>query len=159
VTHDQEEAMTIADRIVVINAGRIEQAGTPAEIYDHPTTRFVADFIGTANLISGTVRNGRFRSKRGLEFPLPTATASSIGEMALAIRPEKIDIAPTPSPGQLAGRVARRTRLGSVIEYELALASGDILVVQEQGRAGVDQHEPGSTVGLQWRREDLRLLP
>ena len=53
VTHDQEEAMTIADRIVVMNAGRIEQAGTPAEIYDHPTTRFVADFIGTANLICG----------------------------------------------------------------------------------------------------------
>jgi putative spermidine/putrescine transport system ATP-binding protein len=159
VTHDQEEAMTIADRIVVINAGRIEQAGTPAEIYDHPTTRFVADFIGTANLIYGTVREGRFRSKRGLEFPLPAAAASASGEMALAIRPEKIDIAPTPSPGQLAGRVARRTRLGSVTEYELALASGDILVVQEQGRAGVDQHEPGSTVGLQWRREDLRLLP
>ena len=71
VTHDQEEAMTIADRIVVINKGRIEQAGAPAAIYDHPSTRFVADFIGVANLITGHVANGRFRSARGLELALP----------------------------------------------------------------------------------------
>ena len=69
VTHDQEEAMTIADRIAVMNKGRIDQIGTPAEIYDHPRTRFVADFIGTSNLIDGRVAGGRFVSKSGLELP------------------------------------------------------------------------------------------
>jgi putative spermidine/putrescine transport system ATP-binding protein len=159
VTHDQEEAMTIADRIVVIDKGRIEQAGTPAEIYDHPASRFVADFIGTANLITGRVQQGRFRSVCGLEVPLPPGTTAAQGEIALAIRPEKVDISPAPLPGQIRGTIARSTRLGSVIEYEVALPSGDRIVVQEQGRAGVDQHQPGITVGLQWRPEDLRLLP
>jgi putative spermidine/putrescine transport system ATP-binding protein len=159
VTHDQEEAMTIADRIVVINRGRIEQAGTPGEIYDHPATRFVADFIGTANLIAGTVRNGCFQSTRGLELPLPPGTAAHERHMALAIRPEKVDIEPRPSPGQLTGTITRRTRLGSVIEYELVLTSGESIIVQEHGRSGVNEHEPGTNVGLQWRPEDLRLLP
>jgi putative spermidine/putrescine transport system ATP-binding protein len=159
VTHDQEEAMTIADRIVVINYGRIEQAGTPAEVYDHPATRFVADFIGTANLISGEVRQGRFRSARGLELPLPPGTPSREGEFALAIRPEKIEISPSAAAGQLSGRIIRSTRLGSVIEYEVTLPSEHSIIIQQQGRAGVEQHQPGTIVGLQWRPEDLRLLP
>ena len=69
VTHDQEEAMTIADRIAVMNNGKIDQVGTPAEIYDNPRTRFVADFIGTSNLLDGRVVSGRFVSKAGLEYP------------------------------------------------------------------------------------------
>ncbi len=70
VTHDQEEAMTIADRIAVMNNGKIEQVGTPAEIYDNPRTRFVADFIGTSNLLDGRVDQWyAFVSKAGLEIP------------------------------------------------------------------------------------------
>jgi putative spermidine/putrescine transport system ATP-binding protein len=159
VTHDQEEAMTIADRIVVINKGRIEQAGAPAEIYDHPATRFVADFIGTANLITGYVADGRFRSARGLEVVLPPGAPTAQGEMALALRPEKIDIAPSPAAGQLTGTIRRATRLGSVTEYEIALPTGDQLIIQEQSRAGVDQHPTGVVVGLRWRPEHLHLLP
>jgi putative spermidine/putrescine transport system ATP-binding protein len=159
VTHDQEEAMTIADRIVVMNNGRVEQIGTPDEVYDQPATRFVADFIGTANLIAGQVRHGRFRSARGLEVPLPAGAPVPEGEMTLAVRPEKIEMRRSPDPGQLSGTVTRATRLGSVIEYEVVLPSQESIVVQEQGRAGVEQHEPGTLVGLQWRPEDLRLLP
>src|SRR5918997_6864988 len=76
VTHDQEEAMTIADRIVVINKGHIEQAGSPAEIYDQPATRFVADFIGTANLITGNMRQDGFVSAKGLRVSLPAGVPS-----------------------------------------------------------------------------------
>jgi putative spermidine/putrescine transport system ATP-binding protein len=159
VTHDQEEAMTIADRIVVINKGRVEQAGSPAEIYDNPATRFVADFIGTANLISGEVSQRRFRSSRGLELPLPASVPMESGSMALAIRPEKIDIIQSPEAGMLTGTITRTTRLGSIVEYEVVLPSGDHMVVQEQGRAGVIQHEPGLVIGVRWRPEDLRILP
>src|SRR5262249_34416027 len=69
VTNDQEEAMAMADRIAVMNAGRIEQAGSPAEIYGRPRTRFVADFIGEINLFAGAWRDGSFRSAAGVALP------------------------------------------------------------------------------------------
>jgi putative spermidine/putrescine transport system ATP-binding protein len=159
VTHDQEEAMTIADRIVVMNNGRVEQVGTPNDVYDQPETRFVADFIGMANLISGRVCQGRFQTARGLDVPLPAGVPLPEGEVTLAIRPEKIEMRRSREPAQLSGTVTRATRLGSVVEYEVVLPSQESIVVQEQGRAGVEQHEPGTLVELQWRPEDLRLLP
>jgi putative spermidine/putrescine transport system ATP-binding protein len=71
VTHDQEEALAMSDRIGVMNAGRLEQVGTPAEIYDRPSTRFVAEFIGEINLIDGTLRDGRFTLADGRAVPAP----------------------------------------------------------------------------------------
>jgi ABC-type Fe3+/spermidine/putrescine transport system ATPase subunit len=159
VTHDQEEAMTIADRIVVINKGRIEQAGPPAEIYDRPATRFVADFIGTANLITGNIRPDGFVSARGLRLSLPAGESSQPNEVALAIRPEKIEITPDPAPDALSGTISRTTRLGSIVEYDVSLPSGDSVIVQEQGRAGLQQYEPGLVVAVRWRPEDARILP
>jgi putative spermidine/putrescine transport system ATP-binding protein len=158
VTHDQEEAMTIADRIVVMNQGRVEQAGTPDEVYDFPATRFVADFIGTANLIAGEIQGGRFRSAHGLDVPLPADMPARQGPISLAIRPEKIELSPASVPDALSGTVTRATRLGSVIEYEVRLSSEDSVIVQEQARAGFEQHGPGACVTLHWRPEDLRLL-
>ncbi len=160
VTHDQEEAMTIADRIVVMNGGRIEQAGAPAEIYDAPQTRFVADFIGTANLIPGRVSNNRFVSARGLDLDLPRGPVpNGGGEIVLSIRPEKVDILPVGHADALSARVERATKLGSLIEYLVTLPSGDSLVVQKQNRAENEQHAPGDHVGLLWRSQDARLLP
>lgn len=160
VTHDQEEAMTIADRIVVMNKGRLEQAGTPAEIYDAPQTRFVADFIGTANLIPGRVSNDRFVSSRGLDVPLPAGTIpDGRGEIVLSIRPEKVDMVPAESANGLPAKVERATKLGSLIEYLVTLPSGDSLVVQKQNRVDSSQHAEGDRVSLAWQPEDARLLP
>jgi putative spermidine/putrescine transport system ATP-binding protein len=159
VTHDQEEAMTIADRIVVMNNGRTEQIGTPAEIYETPGTRFVADFIGTSNLIEGNVENGRFLSKRGLEIPYVPANAANGSDGVLVVRPEKLDMTTPSASAPLTGTVVRATRLGSVIEYVIELASGETFIVHQQDRAGLEQRTVGNAVALSWRPGDCRLLP
>ncbi|TMK27476.1 MAG: ABC transporter ATP-binding protein, partial [Actinobacteria bacterium] len=94
VTHDQEEAMTMADRIAVMNAGRIEQLGTPTELYETPQTAYVAGFLGVSNLIAGTVAGpDRVRLHGGPEVRVPPAAlAGRSGEVAVGIRPEKIDL-------------------------------------------------------------------
>jgi ABC-type Fe3+/spermidine/putrescine transport system ATPase subunit len=160
VTHDQEEAMTIADRIVVMNGGRIEQVGTPAEIYDAPRTRFVADFIGAANLVSGHVAGDRFRSDKGLEVPvLMDAAPEGVRDVVLSIRPEKIEFGSTVTDGGMPGTVIRATKLGGILEYLVELASGDTILVQKQDRTTADHHRVGEAVRLAWRPEDARLLP
>ena len=98
VTHDQEEAMTMSDRIAVMDQGRILQIGTPAEVYEAPVTRFVADFVGNVNLFEGTVENaaGGFVEIAGKDgFPLRVAGEAEIERDApvwFAIRPEKLKV-------------------------------------------------------------------
>ena len=159
VTHDQEEAMTIADRIAVMNNGRIEQIGTPAEIYDAPQTRFVADFIGTSNLLDGRIEDGRFVADSGLGIPLVKADGAQSGPIVLAVRPEKIELSSTTSSAPLSGAVSRMTKLGSLIEYAVTLSSGETFIVHQQDRTGVEQWALGDTLALSWRPEDSRLLP
>jgi ABC-type sugar transport system ATPase subunit len=95
VTHDQIEAMTLADRIVVMNAGRVEQTGTPAELYLTPRTRFVAGFIGTPkmNFVSGVANGGKFALASGETIDLPARLAATSGEAVLGIRPEHLTLA------------------------------------------------------------------
>ena len=161
VTHDQEEAMTIADRIVVMNKGKIEQEGPPEEIYDEPKTRFVADFIGAANLIVGEVRNGRFTSSRGQVLPLPASGMPQGGadDLVLSIRPEKIDVHRSVREPGVAASVVRATKLGAIIEYAMVLPSGDAVTVQKQDREDVERFAPGDHVSLTWSARDARLLP
>jgi putative spermidine/putrescine transport system ATP-binding protein len=159
VTHDQEEAMTIADRIAVMNNGGIEQIGAPAEIYDNPRTRFVADFIGTSNLIDGQVSGGRFLTKGGLDLRVMAGQTAPAGASVLAVRPEKIELTDSTAAGPLSGAVTRVTKLGSVVEYAVALGSGESFVIHQQDRAGVVPRSVGDTVTLSWRPEDSRLLP
>ena len=163
VTHDQDEASTIADRIAVMNHGRIEQVGTPAAIYNEPASRFVADFIGTSNLIDGVVvasSGGQLvlRAAAGGEFPaLGSAPAGAKG--ALCVRPEKIDIVAADVPGARAASVERAVRIGGLMEYALRLAEGPAVVVQEQQRHGVPARAPGTAVGVMLRAEHCRFLP
>ena len=161
VTHDQEEAMTLADRIVVMNKGRIEQEGTPEDIYERPMTRFVADFIGAANLIAGRVKDGRFVSAHGLALPLPPGPlpGGNPDDVVLSVRPEKIDFTAPASGGSVAATVQRATKLGGLIEYLMVLPSGETMTVQKQDRSGVQRFEPGEDVGLTWPAADARLLP
>ena len=159
VTHDQEEAMTIADRIAVMNKGRIDQIGTPTEIYDHPRTRFVADFIGTSNLIDGRVAGGRFVSKNGLSLPcaLPNAQAGD-REAVLSIRPEKVELADPGTQDAISGKVTRVTKLGGLIEYAATLPSGETFLIHQQDRSGNRTRALGDDVALSWRPEDTQLL-
>ena len=162
VTHDQDEASTIADRIAVMNQGRLEQAGTPADIYHHPATRFVADFIGTSNLIEGRVVSAQrgsvvFEGDSGAVFQA-VGDASAGLRGALCIRPEKIDLVAADAADARPATVTRAVRIGGLMEYAIVLADGTELIVQEQLRHGVAAHAPGETVGVVLRPEHARVL-
>jgi len=141
VTHDQEEAMTVSSRIAVMDAGRIEQVGTPASVYEYPATRFVADFIGSVNMIEGRVLEQHGERLRihadacGCELlmdhatPLPEGTA-----VAVALRPEKVTVSEQPAAGdvfnQVRGIVTEQAYLGDVSIYHVRLDSGLVMQVQ-----------------------------
>ncbi|HTO30994.1 MAG TPA: sn-glycerol-3-phosphate ABC transporter ATP-binding protein UgpC [Pararhizobium sp.] len=105
VTHDQVEAMTMADRIVVLRSGRLEQAGAPLELYDRPANAFVAGFIGSPamNLIKGEAANGSIRLSPNLSVPSPVAAT---GPVIWGVRPEHLDLVPAEAPGAIDLRVA-----------------------------------------------------
>jgi putrescine transport system ATP-binding protein len=135
VTHDQEEAMTVADRIAVMDHGRVIQVATPAEIYEQPNSRYVADFIGNINLIEGKVSASATGATRidapeaGAVIEIDQAVEAKVGDQVwFAIRPEKIRIsldAPLPgSPNTLSGEVWDIGYLGDVSIYHVRLANG-----------------------------------
>jgi len=161
VTHDQDEALTMADRVVVLNQGRIEQIGTPVEIYEHPQTRFVADFIGTSNFLAGSVSGGGddpvFTTPGGLRVALtgsPAREASGV----LAIRPEKIEFVESDVPDRIEARISDVTRLAGMIEYVLTLHTGDAIMIREQRRPGVEERASGALVAVRWRPQDVRFF-
>jgi putative spermidine/putrescine transport system ATP-binding protein len=141
VTHDQEEALTMSDRIAVFSAGRIEQIGTPGEIYEHPVNAFVAGFVGTSNVIE---RDGR----------------------QLTVRPEKIRIldaaAPAPEGSPSAAGVVREVvYLGSVTRYVVELDEGETLVAMRQNAETSETEVPlarGARVRLAWSARSARVL-
>jgi len=166
VTHDQEEALAMSDRIAVMNCGRVEQIGTPVEIYDRPLTRFVADFIGDTNIFRGeritTDVGPALAVGRGLVVTLP-ARAPGTGVLSVALRPEKIGL----SPGK-AGAVATGSRargmvestnfLGGAVLYRIALDSGHRVLAQQPNAGAGDVFVPGQTVRLDWKPADLVVL-
>ncbi|EWY40883.1 hypothetical protein N825_33675 [Skermanella stibiiresistens SB22] len=151
VTHDQQEAMTLSDRIAIMRGGRIEQLGTPLEIYDHPQTPFVADFIGRANLIPVAIRSGRTDS------PQPIAAAVPDGPGTLVVRPENLTIAEGPGPGW-EGSVGFATALGATIEYEIDRGVGEPLRAILPRQPGVAPLTPGSRVTARIRDEAAAIL-
>jgi iron(III) transport system ATP-binding protein len=163
VTHDQSEAMTLSDRIVVMNGGRIDQAAPPTEIYQRPRTAFVADFIGRSNFLSGTVagqEDGMLLVDvldRRLRVPVSAAAAPlRAGDAAqLLIRPEAVRIA---ASGMFAGIVRRATYLGPVVEYDVAL--GDELInALDADPLRTTIFDPPSEVGVDFLDGCLYLLP
>jgi spermidine/putrescine ABC transporter ATP-binding subunit len=152
VTHDQEEAMTISDRIAVMNAGRIEQIGTPREIYDRPTTRFVSDFIGEINLLAGEWRDGGFMVD-GQVLPAPATAQAGIATMA--IRPERMQLTQNVESA-LKGRVRTSTFVSGQMIYHIVLENGRELAVKETS-AGVAR-PIGAEVGIDWNPNDAVML-
>lgn len=139
VTHDQEVAMTLSDRIAVMNEGRIEQIGPPEEIYRDPASAFVAEFIGDTNTFSGTVteRDGRQVIAIGDDFTVP-ANGASHGEVRVAIRPEDFEFAAEDGNGMLSGSVVERYFQGDQTSYVLDTAVGDVQVVVQGRETSVD---------------------
>ncbi len=150
VTHDQEEALTMSDRIAVMNAGRILQIGSPREIYDHPSERFVADFIGDTNFLTAMVtetRDGgcRVRLPSGTEVGagLPRGMTTSAGDLVtVVIRPEHARIA---SSGALHGTVDQAVFFGTDTHITLTLDSGESFTIRRQNAADLPAlPEPGA---------------
>jgi iron(III) transport system ATP-binding protein len=142
VTHDQEEANAIADRMAVLDAGRIQQIGTPTALYDNPANRFVATFLGTANLIEGRIEaDGRFAAD-GLVI---LGVAGKPGPACISIRPQDVSLGGAATGP--AAVVAEREFLGSIIRYQMRMNGKDI-VVDVPHRRDSQNFEVGAAVGL-----------
>jgi putrescine transport system ATP-binding protein len=158
VTHDQEEAMSMATRIAVMSAGRIVQLGTPREVYERPATRFVADFIGAVNLFAGQVTGGEGRLLRidsaeaGAPLVIECDHALAPGSaVTVAVRPEKIALgAAGGGENRLAGRVRAMAYRGEASTYEVALETGKVLrvTVANTGRGSMATPHEGAAVSL-----------
>ncbi len=161
VTHDQEEAMTMADTIAVMNAGRIEQMGHPADIYELPHTVFVANFLGQSNLIEGRVEvNGEMLEvmAHGVRFRVPRERSSATGpELVLGVRPEKMMVLDAPDADKvpdghnaLFGRVTDVSYTGVSTQYLVRAAWGQELIVFEQNMIVGDRCAVGDDVIVHW---------
>jgi iron(III) transport system ATP-binding protein len=142
VTHDQEEANAIADRIAVLDQGRIQQIGTPVALYDHPANRFVATFLGTANLIDGAIEPGRGFVADGFVVPEILGDA---GPACISIRPQDVAVgqAGTGVPATVIGREF----LGGTVRYRMQVGASEITVDLPHRRDAVP-YERGAAVGL-----------
>jgi spermidine/putrescine transport system ATP-binding protein len=166
VTHDQEEAMTMADEIAVMNEGRIEQRGSAGELYETPRTAFVANFLGVSNLIEGKLRRtdggvAEFQTHDGAVLRVPSGRVPDVNGHAVCagVRPEKIELLPAdgvaaPRAGDnvLRGRVSVAAYLGVAIQYVITAAGGEELTVMAQNRNehGPGTFGPGTDVQLAW---------
>jgi spermidine/putrescine transport system ATP-binding protein len=151
VTHDQEEAMTMADTIAVMNGGRIEQLGTPAELYESPRTAFVAGFLGKSNLLDGTITgDGTIRLLDGSE--LRASTNGTRGSVSIGVRPEKISLG-NGGVNRLEGKVKESAYIGVATEVVVATPVGEMTVFHQNVEAGGVVPAPGSQVTLSWAPE------
>jgi putative spermidine/putrescine transport system ATP-binding protein len=167
VTHDQEEALVMSDRIAVMNEGRIEQCGLPTELYDEPATRFVADFIGESNFINGTIErldgNAACISAPGIgELRAPRKPGMANGSaVALTVRPEKIVASEngfSPDMNVVEGTIDDVVFVGEMRRYVVTLPGGQLLVLKAQNRSGVRNFARGDMIRVCWNVNDCRLV-
>jgi putative spermidine/putrescine transport system ATP-binding protein len=162
VTHDQEEALSISDRIVVMNAGAIEQVGNPSDIYNRPRTRFVASFVGTLNTLEGVVidpADGVIRVGAAVLRARGAIEGARAGETrSLALRPEAMQLGP-PADGAnaLSGVIEEATFLGAIVRLRVRLDQGALLI-DAFNLNGASFPERGQTVTVSFSRDDLILL-
>ena len=154
ITHDQEEALNMSDRIAVMREGRFEQLGTPAQVYDRPRTSYVARFVGTANVLSGTVR-----AVEGEELQLDCAGGCARAicsgysfapgdQVTLAVRSESVEFSTDPTSCGIQAVVRQKSFAGGMLRIELELADGTSLVASRHG-INLDM-EPGDTAYVTW---------
>jgi len=169
VTHDQEEALVMSDRIAVMNQGRIEQLGTPIDLYDRPNSRFVAEFIGESNFLEGTALDGGDHVN---PVRVGDEVISAVGRedvtsgmpVVLAVRPEKLSFAeerpeePLAPLNRLGATVREGTFIGEMRRYVVETERGLRLTLKQPLRYGIRYYEPGDRVELEWHVEDTRIV-
>jgi spermidine/putrescine transport system ATP-binding protein len=143
VTHDQEEAMTMADSIAIMNRGHIEQLGTPSELYERPQTAFVASFLGISNLLAGTVAGpDTVRLDDGTEVRVPGESLNGrTGKVAVGVRPEKIRLGHG-EENQLSGRLLETAYVGVATQYVLETRAGNVSVYVQNSEPGSGEQAP-----------------
>ena len=143
VTHDQEEAMTMADRIAIMNAGKIEQLGTPSDLYERPQTAFVASFLGISNLLRGTVSGPQsVKLDDGTEVQLAPGTLNgTTGRVAVGVRPEKIRLGHGEA-NRLTGRLLETAYVGVATQYVLETRAGNVSVYVQNSEPGAPDAAP-----------------
>ena len=165
VTHDQEEALTMSDRIAVMEKGKILQIGSPRDIYDRPATRFVADFIGDSNflnveLLSVSGSNGKIKLPSGMtmQAALPQADLTP-GPASVVIRPEHVQLTAAKSKATMTGKIENIVYIGTDTQYHLRLSDGTPFVVRAQNRRGVDEkHAVGNEIGIEVSTNSIQVL-
>lgn len=160
VTHDQEEALAMSDQVVVMNRGQIEQIGTPWDVYQKPTTRFVAGFVGEMNFLPARAQStdssrARFETADGTSLFAVTGDAVAGQSYVLALRPEQLRVTRTPTPVGLEGRVVESIYLGTSTRIEVQAAGCTIHAAFEGGRA---TWMPGDTIHLAYEPSEVLVL-
>jgi len=164
VTHDQDEALTMSDRIVLMNGGRIEQQGAPEELYFKPATTFSAEFIGSSNLIPGTIEaTGEgvvIRTAIGtFAAPAPDGGLQAGVGAALLVRPENMSLGALPGSATVTGALEDSILLGGVVRHFIRCGDGSTLIVQELNQPGRPVPRRGETIAASWQPQHGRLLP
>jgi putative spermidine/putrescine transport system ATP-binding protein len=168
VTHDQEEALTLSDRVVLMHRGRVEQVGRAHELYEGPRTTFAAEFIGESNLLRGRLEmdgdRAWFVSDGGARLRAPCGPGSTRGGALLFfLRPEKIALVDAAAGGHAdagaSGTVEAATYAGDVTRYRVRVGAEDTLVAKVANRSGAARPSHGAAVRLTWAVDDARLLP
>lgn len=163
VTHDQEEALTMSDRIGVMSDGKLLQVGKSEDIYEHPNSRFVADFIGDINLIPvSIVGQNRVKLAGGQEFPAATGALAS-GDATLTLRPERLSLYDLDEPipdgyNRLQVRISRRVYYGDVYYYGVEGGTGELVEVKEENRPSVELYELDEEAYLVWHPDAASLV-
>ena len=157
VTHDQEEAMTMADTIAVMNSGRIEQLGPPAQLYERPATAFVAGFLGASNLLPGTVEDAdAIRLEDGTVIRV--SANGRTGDVAAGVRPEKITIGAGGGANELAGTIAETAYIGVATQVVVRTSAGTVHVFAQNLDSGGRVPAPGTNVVLSWAPESTFIV-
>lgn len=166
VTHDQSEALAMSDRVIIMRDGRVMQSGTPSELYENPSSTFVADFLGTSNFLNGTIQEidangvGVFTTDGGLRCRVPAGTVRAGERARLMVRPERIMVDDTLGADQhLQGHVAEVAYTGELVRYRISLSDQDVIEVTLQNRKGQSTwKELGSAVSVGWHIHDAHLF-
>ncbi len=165
VTHDQKEALTMSDRLAVMSHGKILQIGTPTAIYEHPTRRFVADFIGDTNFLPATVTGldtgiAQVRLASGAVLPASAPSGIGVGStVTVAVRPERVSLVPSGTGAPLAGRVETIVYFGTDTIVHLQLAEGSAFTARLQNHDGAGSpFPPGASVGVDLSPGALQVL-
>ncbi|WP_232374880.1 ABC transporter ATP-binding protein [Mycolicibacterium mengxianglii] len=161
VTHDQDEALVLSDRVAVFNDGRIQQIGTPSDLYEHPNSLFVAQFLGESSLFKGTLEDGRVGSN-GRALTATRGTLPDTRDVAVVVRPERIDIHPGEAEpladNAVPGRVIQQIYFGNARKVEVRLDDGSTVLVRESAGATLTPVNRDDPVWLTFRAADASVL-